>query len=67
MNQKTNTQKKVYCAAGCKLILTAPESFPKGSYCAIYCCACCPDKNRSPCQKEVRDGTILENLRKVVK
>lgn len=54
-----NIEEKIYCAGGCGIILAKPKIFPMGSYCKIYCCSCCPDKKRFPCQKEVRDGTFF--------
>lgn len=51
-----------YCQGGCSYKLAAPESFPAGSYCSMYCCGCCPDRRVSPCQRDKRDGGIIKSL-----
>ena len=52
------------CNGGCEIELSAPEAFPQGSYCSMYCCGCCPDNKASPCQKEKRDGSMFDELRR---
>jgi hypothetical protein len=47
---------------GCGRELLGTEAFPEDSYCKIYGCCCCPHKKASPCQKETREGTLLEFL-----
>jgi hypothetical protein len=37
-------------------------AFPEGSYCSKYCCRCCPHSKTSPCQKEQREGSFLDNF-----
>ena len=55
---------KVKCAGGCGYTLAAPQAFDPLSYCAQYCCGCCPDAKVSPCQKEKRGKGILAELNK---
>ena len=33
-----------------------------GLYCYEYCCNCCPDAHNSPCQKEKKEGTLIQTL-----
>lgn len=63
-DSKIKGKKRVFCAGKCGTPLAKPEVFPKGTYCSIYCCSCCPDSKRFPCQMEVREGTFLEKLSK---
>lgn len=65
MNQQKTNQEfepKVKCSGGCGYELVAPNAFPKESYCAKYCCGCCPDTKTSPCQKEKVSGSFFDNL-----
>ena len=48
---------------GCK-IFVVPRF--KGLYCHGYCCNHCPEAKISPCQKERKYGTLMENLAKTV-
>jgi len=54
---------KKKCISGCGYTLSAPELFSPESYCAKYCCGCCPDARASPCQKEKLQGTMFDELR----
>nr|MDO8088599.1 hypothetical protein [Candidatus Sigynarchaeum springense] len=51
------------CFGGCGLSITTVPAF-NGLYCNDYCCACCPDKRVSPCQKEQVHGTMFDVLAK---
>ena len=59
MNKITLKTKIGKC--GCK-IFDVPRF--KGLYCEIYCCMHCPDAKTSPCQKEKKEGSVIENLAK---
>ena len=45
---------------GCKIFDV--ERF-NGLYCYNYCCNHCPDAKKSPCQKEKKKGTFVEELK----
>jgi len=50
----TVTTKKL--CSGCRQELAVPEAFdPEYSNCRTYCCACCPDRRSSTCQKDALD------------
>jgi len=56
--------KKRECKGGCGYKITIVPKF-EGMYCNQYCCGCCPDAKKSPCQKERKFGGPIENLAKI--